>query len=222
MQEICFVHVPKTAGNSLLVDTVAALGAVEIAIEGPNFSTYRVAQRPDLILTYIGHNVRVKNYMTIAQYKKKHPDCFAFGFARNPYDRLVSAFHFLNKGGMTIWDQREGMQYLGEYQGDFRRFVLNALAGSERPRIFHQMHLRPQVDWLCDETGRVMVDCLGRFESIHSVYEELGQRIGVALPTPTHMNKSQHAHYDTYYDETLRSLVARAYRADFERLGYAT
>ena len=222
MQDICFIHVPKTGGNSLLVDSVAVLGSVKVATEGPNFVSYCVVERPDLALTYIGHNCRVNNYMTIALYKKQHPDCFAFAVARNPYDRLVSAFHYLTKGGMNKWDRLEGIYYLGASRGDFRRFVLNAFEGPERPKIFRQMHLRPQVDWLCDETGRVMVDCLGRFESIHSVYEELGHRTGVPLPAPSHVNKSQHARYDAYYDETLRSLVARAYQADFERLGYPT
>jgi len=37
MQEIYFVHVPKTGGNSLLVDGLVALGAVEIATQGPDF-----------------------------------------------------------------------------------------------------------------------------------------------------------------------------------------
>jgi len=220
MQEICFVHVPKTGGNSLLVDSVAALGTPEIAVEGPNFVTYRVVERPDLALTHIGHNARIQNYMTIAQYKKQHPDCFAFAFARNPYDRLVSAFHYLNKGGMNTEDWREGIEYLSRYRGDFRRFVLDAFGGPEPPKIFRQMHLRPQVHWLCDETGRVVVDCLGHFESMHSTYEELGRRVGITLPVPSHVNKSQHAGYESYYDETLRSLVARAYRDDFERLGY--
>jgi hypothetical protein len=222
MLEICFVHVPKTGGMSLLVDGVVALGGVEVATQGPNFTTYRVMKRPDLLLTHIGHNGRVPNYMTIAQYKQQHAECFAFGFARNPYDRLVSAFHYLSKGGINEGDQRDSLEYLGAYQGDFRRFVLDALAGPQPPKIFRQMHLRPQVDWLCDETGRVVVDCLGHFESMNLVYAELGRRIGVALSAPSHVNKSKHASYETYYDDELRALVACAYRADFERLGYPT
>lgn len=222
MQEVCFVHVPKTSGQSLLADGVTALGGAEVAIKGQNYFTYRFKQRPNLIVTCIGHNGRLPNYMTIARYKRQHPHCFAFAFARNPYDRLVSAFHYLSKGGMNEHDQRDGVEYVGAYQGDFRQFVLHALAGSEPPRIFRQIHLRPQVDWLCDESGRVMVDYLGHSESIESGYEELERRLGVALPAPSHKNKSNHGHYKTYYDETLRALVARAYHDDFERLGYQT
>lgn len=220
MQEVCFVHVPKSGGHSLLADGITALGGVEVAIKGQNYLTYRFKQRPNLIVTYIGHNGRLANYMTIAQYKRQHPHCFAFAFVRNPYDRLVSAFHYLSKGGMNQEDQRDSVEYVGEYQGDFRRFVLHALAGPEPPRIFRQIHLRPQVDWLCDEYGRIMVDYLGNCESIESAYGELKRRLGVALPAPSHKNKSDHRHYETYYDETLRALGARAYRNDFERLGY--
>lgn len=220
MRELCFVHVPKTGGHSLLVDGIAALGGVEIAKEGQNYFNYRVIQRPDFTLTYIGHNARLKNYMTIAQYKKQHPYCFAFAFARNPYDRLVSAFHYLSKGGMNEDDQSDSDEYVRAYEGNFRRFVLHALAGPEPPRIFQQIHLRPQLDWLCDEAGRIVIDYLGRFESMESAYGELERRLAIALPAPSHENKSQHPHYENYYDESLRALVARAYRADFERLGY--
>jgi hypothetical protein len=220
MQDVCFVHVPKTGGHSLLTDSAAALGGVESAIEGENFVTYRVIQRPSLTFTYIGHNSAPADYMTIARYKRQHPHCFAFAFVRNPYDRLVSAFHYLNKGGLNESDRRDRFQYVREYQGNFRLFVLHAFAGPEPPRIFRQVHMRPQVDWLCDESGRVMVDYLGRFESIESAYVDLGRRFGVTLPVPSHENKSQHRRYETYYDEKLRSVVARAYRADFERLGY--
>ena len=220
MQEVVFVHVPKTGGHSLLTDSAAALGGVEVAIEGENFVTYRVTQRPNLILTYIGHNSRAADYMTIARYKRQHPHCFAFAFVRNPYDRLVSAFHYLSKGGLNESDRRDGFLYVREYHGDFRLFVLHAFAGPEPPRVFSQIHLRPQVDWLCDESERVVVDYLGRFESIESAYRDLGRRFEVALPSPSHENKSEHRHYETYYDEDLRAVVARAYRADFERLGY--
>ena len=220
MREICFVHVPKTGGNSLLAAGLAALGGIEITAEGQNYSKYRVRQRPDLRLTYIGHEADLNNYMTIAQYKKRHPQCFAFAFVRNPYDRLVSAFHYLSQGGMEEVDQRDSDEYVRAYDGDFRRFVLHALAGPQPPRIFQQIHFRPQMDWLCDEAGRILIDYLGRFESMESAYGELGRQLGIPLPAPFHENKSDHQHYENYYDETLRALVARAYRADFERLGY--
>jgi hypothetical protein len=220
MKEVCFVHVPKTGGHSLLAAAVAALGRVEIASAGQNYFNYRVTHRPDLTLTYIGHEGRLNNYMTIARYKKQHPNCFAFAFTRNPYDRLVSAFHYLSKGGMNEADRYDSAMYLRAYEGDFRRFVLHALGGPEPPRIFQQIHLRPQLDWLCDEAGRIVIDYLGRFESMESAYGELGCRLGIALPPPSHENKSEHLHYENYYDESMRALVARAYRADFERLGY--
>lgn len=222
MQEICYVHVPKTGGHSLLADSAVALGGIEVAIEGQNFVTYRAIQRPNLTLTYIGHNTGPADYMTIARYKKQHPHCFAFAFVRNPYDRLVSAFYYLSKGGLNESDRRDRFQYVRAYQSNFRLFVLDALAGPEPPIIFRQIHLRPQVDWLCDESGRVVVDYLAHFESIESAYEDLGRRFGVVLPAPSHENKSQHRRYETYYDEKLRAVVARAYRADFERLGYQT
>ena len=83
-------------------------------------------------------------------------------------------------------------------------------------------HRQAEILNIARASGRVMVDYLARFESIESAYVDLGLRFGVALPAPSHENKSQHRRYETYYDVKLRSVVARAYQADFELLGYQT
>ena len=67
-----FIHVPKVAGTS---------------IERSIFETNK---------WLIGH-VKASDYIRID--KNKFESYFSFGFVRNPYDRVVSAYHYLKNGG---------------------------------------------------------------------------------------------------------------------------
>ena len=61
-----------------------------------------------------------------------------FTFVRNPWDRLVSAFEYMSKGGANPRDQAVEERYLRKFNGDFGTFV-EALAedeGSNRSAAF--------------------------------------------------------------------------------------
>ncbi|HEC05394.1 MAG TPA: hypothetical protein ENJ12_00950, partial [Thiolapillus brandeum] len=133
------MHIPKTGGQSML----------------PVWYRHRIP--------VIGHDIRQPDYVSLARYKADmDPDCFAFAFVRNPWDRLVSTFFYLKKGGDNEDDRKDAEKYL-PYE-DFRTFVLEAFRGRE---IFEQLHLRPQYTWLSDG-DRLVVDSVGRFEDLQA------------------------------------------------------
>ena len=73
--KIIFIHIPKNAG---------------ISIEEALFDK-KIGHKS--ILQFESHNL------------KKYHEYFKFTVVRNPYDRLVSAFHFLKKGGRNPVDK---------------------------------------------------------------------------------------------------------------------
>lgn len=219
--EICFVHVPKAAGTSVRADAARVLAPLTEIHSGRNLVCYTSAARPDVILTLIGHAARDGDYVTLASYKERHPNCFAVAFSRNPYDRLVSAFFYLASGGMTDEDRQDGQRYVVPYAGDFQRFVHEQFRAGQPLRIFEQVHMRPQVAWLCHRGRRLMVDYLGHAERVADDYRRLNALLGLDLGTPAHENRSAHGPWSDYYDRELRTLVYQAYRNDFEVLGYA-
>ena len=93
-----FIHIPKCAG-------IAIKKALFNDLSGSHtkLSTYCRIFEPHLILTY-----------------------FKFTFIRNPWDRLVSAYHFLRAGGYNEADRRWFARELGSYR-DFDDFVRNWL-----------------------------------------------------------------------------------------------
>lgn len=212
------MHVPKTAGSSLILDAKRVLGPMQILEMGPNFARYRSGTRRELELSFIGHASGLDAYMTIERYKTQRPQCVAVGVCRNPYDRLVSAFHYLARWGDAVERER----FVGRSRGDFRRFVRLELGlqGQESPSAFDNNVFCRQVTWLCDSDGRLRVDLLGRYESLAASYVAIGTLLGVPFNQQAHVNRSRHAPWTTYYDSQLRALVYNAYREDFEVLGY--
>jgi len=149
---------------------------------------------------------------------------FKFGFVRNPYARLVSAWAFLgSKKGYfpkTI---------------DFTTFVhaatqnnLESLNDSP-PRheysiyVDIEWHVMPMRSHLYDASGNLLVDFVGRVENFENDIARIFRRLKISdsnrqeIPSK---NTTGHASYDRYYTKDLKRLVYEYLREDFETFGY--
>ena len=77
-----------------------------------------------------------------------------------------------------------------------------------------------QLDYVTDENGRVIVDFIGRYESLQSDFRKIAQRLGVEEPSLTHENPSKHTHYSRYYTPELVEMVRGRYERDIAFFGY--
>lgn len=93
-----FIHVPKTAGVSLVK-----------AIYGE--------------VTLSGHRSFYFNSIVLNTKNEKY---FSFSFVRNPFDRLYSTYMFLRKGGINEHDKLAFETHLSRFK-NFEDFVLNGL-----------------------------------------------------------------------------------------------
>jgi hypothetical protein len=138
---------------------------------------------------------------------------YKFAFVRNPWDKVVSQYEFRVRTNKTR---------MGEHRIAFKDWVLRTLGEHrdaqyvDRPRLF-----LPQVEWLKDHAGRVEIQRIGRFEHLTRDFVEICDVLGIAPEIP-HLNQStRRTHYRDYYDKETAEVVARWYRADIERFGYA-
>lgn len=164
----------------------------------------------------IGHNLRDPNYVSLAQYKRSHPDIFSFAIVRNPWDRLVSAYHFLCRGGLNVHDIADAERYVRPYE-DFNEFVVGAFRDDA---IFGQLHFRPQYTWISDERG-IVADYVGRFEALQYHVSTCLAMVGLPDYKLQHVNKVEREHYTQYYSQESIDIVGNVYSRDIELFGYA-
>ena len=84
--------------------------------------------------------------------------------------------------------------------------------------------LNPQVTWLVDRRGRTMVDKIYRYEELSSSWPDIWHDIGFGDEPPDlpKLNDSQgRGEPHDYFSESTISIAQKAFRNDFETLGYS-
>jgi hypothetical protein len=129
---------------------------------------------------------------------------FKFAFMRNPWDWQVSVYHYVRNSPLHH-EHRFATTH------GFPEFLERRLAASAPC----------QLDFLCDEHGDVIVDRIGRFESLDRDLTEICERLHLPEPPLAHLNRSpDRRQYRAYYDSASAALVARHFRRDIEYGGY--
>ena len=180
-----FIHIPKTAGTSLYN---------LIGYTGIGHVTYRWYES--------------RNASKFQQY-------FKFAFVRNPWDRLVSAFFYLKKGGSNAMDKHWANQKIVHYP-DFDDFVKGWL---HEKNIDNYFHFVPQYKFICDNSFRIKMDYIGRFERLDQDFKIISEKLGLDCQLP-YVNQSKRRAYQDYYSSETAAIVAKAYQKDIELFNY--
>lgn len=194
-----FVHIPKNAGRSIGRFLTDKGGAHERAID----------------------------------YKYKEPSAFEsffkFAIVRNPWDRIVSNYLFAKKCNNTItktlWT-KFGIQYPEQSFADWVLFTKRLWENGLSPKYDKTVngnlvwHHGPQIYWVSDEKGNLIVDFIGRFESLNEDFAYICGRLGLKKKILPHINKSKNHGYRRYYDRRLAEEVGKIYVADIKRFEY--
>ena len=131
---------------------------------------------------------------------------FKFGFVRNPWDRVVS-----------LYLRKEGRQLRNVMS--FEEFV-DWIRYSSSTCIHPSPHVN-QLDWLVDGSGEVLVDYIGRFETLDQDWGVIRAKLGIDAQLPhVRRNEQKTKHYTEWYSEHTRRVVAEKFRTDIERFGY--
>ena len=189
-----FVHIPKTAGNSIQStlrdyseDQLVALRKEQDGIE-------RFGLR--------NPNYKIKKHSTLCEYRdalgnEQFRRFYKFTCVRNPWDRMIS-YYFTPTQSPETWDRRK-----------FGNIISKAVSVADYLRLDRN-----------EEDPFANVDYILRFENLADDFRTVCGTLGISPATLPRYNRSSREHYSRYYDEELRELVRTRFAAEIERFGY--
>lgn len=154
-----------------------------------------------------------QGHLKALDYKKSNPNdfnnYFKFTFIRNPWDRVVSFYHYQIKRGWKFYPFNKTIPFK-----EFLKNWLKQMPG-QAPLITN-----PCYDWISDENGKLIVDYVGRVEQMQKDFDTICDKIGIPQQKLPHTNRSKHEHYTEYYDDETKQIVAEKFAKDIEYFGY--
>lgn len=225
-----FVHVPKTAGQSI---EHYFLQENNLTLE--NKDQLLIDQR----LVEDRGSVNMA-HLTAAEYKEfnlltdqQWDEYYSFAFTRNPWARMVSFYKYMRYYQVMTFDN----------------FLLNQLDVIWENEYWF---LRPQHEFILDREGNQLVDYIGKFENLQDDFNKIARKLDIKNKTLPIVNKSKpisgihrlkevffmlyyqpklviglgkdnvcSQNYRDYYTDELIDKVAEVYKNDIRYFNYA-
>lgn len=189
-----FIHIPKTAGLSI---------------------------SKTLFGNYAGTHLSINHY--IAKFGRKTVDkYFKFTFARNPWERLYSAFTFLKRGGINEKDMEFADKYLSGVK-NFESFVMDWL---NEESMFGYWHFVPQYHFITlkEDRNKMLIDFVGRFENLEADFKHVCEVLKLGNKNLLKINTNKTDRDQSYmemYNEEMIKKVAHLYKMDIQLFNYS-
>lgn len=129
---------------------------------------------------------------------------YKFCFFRNPWDRMVSLYHY---------HIRQGDHFLGQRYDEFsfdewikKTKTTGTLLDRQTDYIMYRGKIVPNV-------------AIYKFEEINDSWKHICGVLGVDKELP-HINKSKHDHYSTYYTDESKHIVKITCYGEIRMMGY--
>lgn len=148
------------------------------------------------IIKKLGHN----------EWNKK----VSFTVIRNPWDKVVSHYFYRVQTNQTN---------LAVQPIDFNTWVRLSYGEKNRKYYDKPKMFMPQIDWITDPNGKILVSEILRFENLQNDFQRLLLKIGRSA-TLTHIKKSSRGDYKSYYESDTIEIVREHFRKDIETFGY--
>ncbi len=189
-----FVHIPKTAGNSIQSALRVYSEDELVALRGEQDGIERFGLR--------NPKYNVRKHSALAEYRAALGDeqfrrLYKFTCVRNPWDRMVSLY-FTPTQSPSQWDRKR-----------FWKIAASAPSAADFLRLE-----AGEADPFCN------VDYVMRFENLANDFRAVCAALKIPPAKLPQLNRSRRDHYSKYYDEELRELVRERFAAEIERFGY--
>lgn len=144
-------------------------------------------------------DIRGTMHLTAKAQRGKHPEYFLWGFVRHPCDRILSAYYYECRA------ERKPVCFEG-----LRAYVKSP------PK---KLHTIPQSEFT-HESDRLLLDFVGRFESINRDFKILCDRLRIPSVTLPVANRTEHPPWTELFTTDMMRQTQRNFSADFELFDY--
>ena len=198
-----FIHVPKCAGTSITQAFLPILGEEDLVLgctpEGERLHEENLKK-----------GGLVKHSTAQEIFRHVGPEIwnsyFKFTFVRNPWDLLVSRYHW---SLITTWDDEKNIiKKIREFD-DFEDYLYSPFVSKTNC-----------LDFISDNNGNIIVDYVGKTELINWELKRICRKMGIPVCSPGRENTSDHHAYFKYYNPLTRELVREWYQKDINRFEY--
>jgi hypothetical protein len=192
--QFLFVHIPKTAGNSIRSVLCGYSEDQLIALRNEQDGIERFGLR--------NPKYKIRKHSTLSEYRDALGDeqfrkLYKFTCVRNPWDRMVS-YYFTPTQNRETWNRKK-----------FREIISKAVSVADYLRLDNG-----------EKDPFANVDYIMRFENLAADFRAVCGRLDISPPALPQYNRSNREHYSKYYDDELREFVRTRFAAEIERFGY--
>jgi len=197
-----FIHIPKTAGSSF----------EQWCYDNTEYD-------------------RQQKHCTVDDAKKIWGELgTTFTFVRNPFDRMVSLFHFIGQRAVERIEMRkQGLRtkkstiqhddlLIAEYYNlGFENWLTEHSQNIWNPfdlGIWMYERKTPMVYWINNQ-----IDIIIKVEEFYTNFKILDDLFNRKIELP-HTNKTNRKHYRTYYNSNTRSIIENIFKEDLEKFNY--
>ena len=203
-----FVHPPKTGGTAVMLAYEARARADDILIgDTPKAQRRRHRLRGFQTAGRLWKHARLADIEGLIP-REAFAGMLVCATVRNPWDRVVSYYHWLRAQGFDHPAVRLAARH--EFSG-----FLN------HPDTAAALLANPYAAYATDGAGTMRGGFWLHQERLAGDVAELGRRLGLRLALPEGVNRSQRvADWRAYYSDADAALVARLCADDIARFGY--
>ena len=191
-----FIHIPKCAGTSIHRALRTLHETRSLSVDERKYHKHTKARDVHRLLGPLWEQ------------------SFKFTFVRNPWDLMVSCYHWwLLQAGQysSLAVQASEVKAMNTF-ANFMRSPFGLEMINEQPG-------KDLLDWITAD-GKIVVDFVGRFETLTKDWEQICQNLGVEPVKLTWENASGRGNYRPFYDAVSKRAVAERFRKTIELFGY--
>ncbi|MDH5599077.1 MAG: sulfotransferase family protein [Cyclobacteriaceae bacterium] len=199
-----FFHLPKNAGSSITKGL-------------RKYSDYPIERLYYYMIDYLGTvpflnlyplHISPRELKSKIRSVENFNNYFKFAFVRNPWDWHVSQFMYHKQASNAFFNKT------------FKQFTFDDYvewAVKEENIILAKSR---QKEFLSDRNGEVIVDYIGKYETLHKDYEEICDKIGVGDSLRKVNLSKRKKSYKEYYNSQTKQLIFEAFKEDINYFGY--